>query len=138
MDEGRLNAIPFFESLDRKDRRQLARLADRIELEEGKQLVREGEFAYEFFVLEDGEVEVTVGGEKVAELGSGDFFGEMGLMDKARRNATVTATSRVSVVVLTAQQFRSMSRAMPNVAAHLEREVESRCRKVNERAEAVS
>ena len=138
MDEGRLSAIPFFSSLDGDDRRQLARLADRVDLEEGKKLVREGDFAYEFFVLEDGTVEVTVGDERVAELGPGDFFGEVGLMEKARRNATVTATSSVSAVVMTGQQFRSMTHAMPSVAERLRREVEQRCRPVNDRAESLS
>ena len=58
---------------------------------QGRELVREGDFSYEFMVIEEGEAEVTRDGKHVNDLGSGDFFGEMGLLEKTLRNATVTA-----------------------------------------------
>ena len=93
MDESRLSSIGLFESLSRDDRRLIAQHAEELEVDEGTHLVRQGEFAYEFFVLEDGSAEVVRDGERIAELGPGDFLGEMGIVSQAVRNATVRTTS---------------------------------------------
>jgi CRP/FNR family cyclic AMP-dependent transcriptional regulator len=128
MDEDRVKAIPLFAGLNRKECRALAPRADEIDLEEGRMLVREGEWAYEFFAIEDGTVEVRRGDQLLAELGPGDFFGEMGLMADTRRNATVTATAPVKVVVMTAQAFRQTARELPGVADQIRAAVEERGR----------
>ena len=94
MDEARLRSVPLFESLSSRERREVARHADEIDLPGGAELVRQGEFAYEFFVIEEGAAEVSRDGERVAELGAGDFLGEMGIVSGDVRNATVVATSR--------------------------------------------
>src|ERR671916_1897579 len=106
MDEAPLRVIPLFAALGKKERRELARQGDEVEVEPGRHLVREGEFAYEFFAIEEGTAEVRRGEQLLAELGPGDFFGEMGVISDARRNATVIATSPVKVIVMTAQAFR--------------------------------
>ena len=93
MDESSLRSVPLFDSLSSDERRAIAQHADEIEAPEGTELVRQGEFAYEFFVLEDGTAEVVRDGEQVAELGPGDFLGEMGIVSQAVRNATVRTTS---------------------------------------------
>jgi CRP-like cAMP-binding protein len=90
--------------------------------------VREGEWAYEFFAIEEGTVEVRRGEQLLAELGPGDFFGEMGLMADTRRNATVTAMTPVKVVVMTAQAFKQTAREMPEVADKIRTAIEERCR----------
>ena len=128
MDEDRVKAVPLFASLSRKECRAVAPRADEIDLQEGKTLVREGEWAYEFFAIEEGTVEVRRGDQLLAELGPGDFFGEMGLMADTRRNATVTARSPVKVVVMTAQAFRQTAREHPEVAAKITAAIEERCR----------
>jgi CRP-like cAMP-binding protein len=128
MDEARVKAIPLFAGLSRKECRALAQRADEIDLAEGKALVREGEWAYEFFAIEEGTVEVRRGDQLLGELGRGDFFGEMGLMADTRRNATVTATSPVTVVVMTAQAFRQTARELPEVAEKIRAAIEERCR----------
>jgi CRP-like cAMP-binding protein len=128
MDEGRIESIPLFSGLNRKERRTLAPRADEIDLPEGRALVREGEWSYEFFAIMDGTVEVRRGEQLLAELGPGDFVGEMGLMEDTRRNATVTATSPVRVVVMTAQAFRHTAREQPTVAAKIRAAIEERCR----------
>ena len=101
--------------------------ADEIEVPEGTELVRQGEFAYEFFVIEDGTAEVMRDGERIAELGPGDFLGEMGIVAKAVRNATVVTTSPARVVVMTEQALRSMARTNPAVADRITAAVEERC-----------
>jgi CRP-like cAMP-binding protein len=80
MDESRLTSIALFESLPRDGRRTVAQHADELDVGEGTELVRQGEFAYEFFVLEDGTADVMRDGECIAELGPGDFLGEMGIV----------------------------------------------------------
>jgi CRP/FNR family transcriptional regulator, cyclic AMP receptor protein len=127
MDESSLRSVPLFDSLHSDERRTIAQHADEIDAPEGTELVRQGEFAYEFFVLEDGTAEVVRDGERVAELGPGDFLGEMGIVRHAVRNATVRTTSPARVIVMTEQAFRSMRALNPAVADRIEAAVEERC-----------
>jgi CRP-like cAMP-binding protein len=131
VDEAKLKKIPLFADLGRKELKAVARFADDIDLEEGRQIVREGDWAYEFFALEQGTAEVRRGEQLLAELGPGDFFGEMGLVEDTRRNATVVATSPVVVVVMTARAFRQVSREHPEVAQQIRAAVEQRSRELS-------
>ena len=90
--------------------------------------MREGEWAYEFFAIEQGTAEVRRGDQLLGELGPGDFFGEMALVGDTRRNATVVATTQLKVVVMTAQAFRQTKRELPGVASQIEAAVEERAR----------
>jgi CRP/FNR family cyclic AMP-dependent transcriptional regulator len=128
MDEAKLTSIPLFAGLSRKGRRVVAQRADEIDLEPGRHIVREGEWSYEFFAILDGTAEVRRGEQFLAELGAGDFFGEMGLLEDTRRNASVIARSPITVVVMTAQAFRQTAREDPEVAQHIRKAVEERCR----------
>jgi CRP/FNR family transcriptional regulator, cyclic AMP receptor protein len=127
MDESSLQSIPLFASLPREARRVVAQHADEIDVPEGTELVRQGDFAYEFFVIEDGRVEVARDGDMIATLGPGDFLGEMGIVNKVVRNATVITISPAKVIVMTEQAFRSMSRGNPDVASRISAAVEERC-----------
>jgi CRP-like cAMP-binding protein len=128
MDEARVKQVPLFSGFNRRECKALAAQADEVDLEEGYTLVREGDWAYEFFAIEEGTVEVRRGEQLLAELGPGDFFGEMGLMADTRRNATVKATSPLKVVVMTAQNFRHTAREHPDMAAKIRAAIEERCR----------
>jgi CRP/FNR family transcriptional regulator, cyclic AMP receptor protein len=130
MDEARLKAIPLFAGLRRKERRSVAQQADEVDIEPGRKLVREGEFAYEFFAIEEGTAEVRRGDQYLAELGPGEFFGEMGLIEDAVRNASVTATSPMRVLVLTGRAFRNIDREHPEVSKQIRKEIEERCRQL--------
>lgn len=127
MEETELRSIPLFESLSSEERRAIAPHADKIEVPEGTELVRQGEFAYEFFVIEDGTADVMRDGERIAELATGDFLGEMGIVDKVVRNATVVTTSPARVIVMTEQALRSVARTNPAVADRITAAVEERC-----------
>jgi len=117
MDAARLSSIPLFEGLSKKEREQVARLADEVDVPEGKQLIEEGEIGWEFFVLESGAVEVRIGDKEVATLGPGDFFGEVALeQPEHRRTASVTTTAPSTLIVMTGQAFRSVEGEMPEVA----------------------
>jgi CRP-like cAMP-binding protein len=126
MDQARLRAIPFFSSLSKQDLAVVSRQADEVDVPAGRVLAREGDFGAEFFVIDSGTAEVTRAGERLAELGAGDFFGEMALLEEERRVATVTATSPMTLIVMTRANFRSLDRTAPQVHETVAREIEAR------------
>jgi CRP/FNR family transcriptional regulator, cyclic AMP receptor protein len=130
MDEARLKAIPLFAGLGKKERRSVAQQAEEVDIEPGRHLVREGDFAHEFFAIEDGTAEVRRGEQFLAELGPGDFFGEMGLIGDVARNASVTAASPLRVIVLTGPAFRHLEREHPDVSKLIRKAIEERCRQL--------
>jgi CRP-like cAMP-binding protein len=130
MDEAPLKTIPLFAGLSKKQLRGVAQQADEVDVEVGRYLVREGEFAYEFFAIETGTAEVRRGDQLLAELGPGDFFGEMGLVGDAPRNASVIANSPMTVAVMTRAGFRNVDRELPEVAKRIRSAIEERCRQL--------
>jgi CRP/FNR family transcriptional regulator, cyclic AMP receptor protein len=119
MDPGRLKSIPLFGNISDEELSQIATFAQEISVEAGRELVREGDFSYEFMAIEEGQAEVTRGGEHVADLGPGDFFGEMGLLEKTLRNATVTARTPMQLVTLTGWDLRRIERTVPEAVARV-------------------
>jgi CRP-like cAMP-binding protein len=119
MDAERLRSIPLFEGLSAKEREHVARLADEVDVQAGKELVVEGEFGWEFFVIESGGAEVRRGDELFRTLGPGDFFGELALISEERRTASVTATEASTLIVMTRQAFDTIERELPEVAERL-------------------
>lgn len=128
MDEKRLASIPLFAGLSRKERRSVAQRADEVDLEAGREIVREGEYPYEFFAIEEGTAEVKRGDQHLAELGPGDFFGEMGLIENAPRNASVVTRSPLTAVVMTGSAFRQIDRELPEVSKKIRKAIDERCR----------
>jgi CRP/FNR family transcriptional regulator, cyclic AMP receptor protein len=126
LDATRLKSIPIFEEVGDEELAQIAPFAQEVSVEEGKVLVREGDYSYEFMAIEEGTVEVTRGGEHVADLGPGDFFGEMGLLEKALRNATVTAKTAVQLITLTGWDLRRVERTAPQAIEHVRDVLEKR------------
>jgi CRP-like cAMP-binding protein len=124
VDAAELAAIPLFADLGSSTREQVARLSDELDVPAGKELAHQGNFAHEFFVILDGRAEVTQDGKLVRELGPGDFFGEIGVLESERRTATVTAATPMRLAVLFAPSFRQIEATMPEVA----REVRSAIR----------
>jgi CRP/FNR family transcriptional regulator, cyclic AMP receptor protein len=113
LDASRLKSIPLFAEVGDEELSQIAPFANEVSVEEGKVLVREGDFSYELMAIEEGTAQVTRGGEPVADLGPGDFFGEMGLLEKTLRNATVTAKSPMRLITLTGWDLKRVERAAP-------------------------
>jgi CRP/FNR family cyclic AMP-dependent transcriptional regulator len=126
MDPARLKAIPLFAGLTEREREQVARWADELDVPEGKHLVDEGRFAHEFFVIEEGTAEVRHGDEKLTELGPGDFFGEIALVEHQRRTASVIATSPMRTIVMFGRAFSQMESEIPSVAAQIRQAIEER------------
>jgi CRP-like cAMP-binding protein len=126
MDESRLRQIPVFAGLSKKQRKFIAQNADEIDVEPGTHMCREGESAYEFFAIVEGTAKVVRGDQYLNELGPGDFFGEMGVLAKARRNASVIVKSPLTAVVMTGPAFRHVDREMPEVAKKIRRAIDER------------
>ena len=126
MDEAALRQLHVFDGLSRKQRRLLAARADELEVSPGKMLCSKGETAHEFFVIEDGTAKVVRDGQYLDELGPGDFFGEMGLLDNAPRNADVVAKTPLKLMVLSGRALRDLEREAPGFARRLSRSVEQR------------
>ena len=126
MDEAALRQLHVFDGLSRKQRRLLASRADELEVPPGKALCSKGDLAHEFFVIEDGTAKVVRDGQYLDELGPGDFFGEMGLLEEAPRNADVVAKTPVRLMVLSRAAFRDLEREAPGFARRLSRSVEQR------------
>jgi CRP/FNR family cyclic AMP-dependent transcriptional regulator len=110
-----LKRAPLFEGLSRKELVQLARVSEDVEVPPGKVLCKEGQLGREFFVIVDGEVEVTRDGKRVATRTGGEFFGEIALLEDIPRTATVTAKTPLRFFVLTRKDFRHLVNENRNV-----------------------
>jgi CRP-like cAMP-binding protein len=88
-----IRKVPLFARCSRAELKEIALLADEIDLHEGKEMTREGAPGREFFVLLDGTADVKKNRRRVNTLGPGDFFGEIALVSREPRTATVIATS---------------------------------------------
>lgn len=111
-----LKSVPLFAGCTKSELKQLASSTDEVDLREGYVLMREGRPGREFFVLIDGDVRVTAKDKKVADLSGGDWFGEIALLTKVPRTATITASSDVRALVLTDRSFRRVVETMPSIA----------------------
>ena len=111
-----LKRVPLFAGCTQAELRELAVTADEVDLREGFALTREGKPGREFVVIVDGTARVTRNGRKLADLGPGDWVGEIALLTKAKRTATVTTTSPVRALVLTDRGFRRVVEVMPSIA----------------------
>ena len=110
-----IRGVPLFSRLSKAELRDLAMLADEIDLRDGKELTRQGAQGREFFVLLEGTADVRKNGRKINTLGPGDFFGEIALVSREPRTATVTATSPVRTLVITDRSFRRLLDESPQV-----------------------
>jgi CRP-like cAMP-binding protein len=120
MDPDRLRALPVFADLDEQTLRGVATFATESSVPAGKHLVKEGDYAYEFMAIEEGEADVIRGGETVATLGPGDFFGEIAVLEKSLRTASVVAKTPMRLVTLSHWDLKRVGSAMDQIRATLE------------------
>src|SRR6476619_7169816 len=111
-----LKRVPLFSDLDDRQLRKLGEHFRERKLAAGTSVVQEGTMSgVGFFVVADGEVSVSKGGEEVATLGPGDHFGELALISERERSATVTAKTEVRVLEIPFWDFRDFAHANPDV-----------------------
>lgn len=126
MDVSQLKRIPLFSDVPDEALQKIAPFATSEEWPEGKEIVKEGGFSNHFYAIEDGSVKVEQGGEHIADLGSGDVFGEQGLLEHSERNSTVTSTSDVRLIKIEHWELSRMKKAMPEAYDALVKKVEER------------
>jgi CRP/FNR family transcriptional regulator, cyclic AMP receptor protein len=126
LDVNRLKSLPLFESVSDEELQKIAPFVSEVSVSEDKHLVEEGDYAYEFMAIEEGTAEVRRGDEKLAELGPGDFFGEMGLLGHDRRNATVVAKSPMRLITLDQWDMRRLEKAVPSAAESIRQAADAR------------
>lgn len=126
MEPDRLKSIPLFQTVSDDELSQIAPFAEEVQVNAGTRLVREGDFSYDFFAIEEGDAEVTRGGEHVADLGPGDFFGEIGLLEKDLRTASVEAKSEMRLVALSGWDMKRMEKSMPQAVDRVREVLETR------------
>jgi len=110
-----IKRVPLFAGLSKRELVQIASIADEIDLREGKEFTKQGKSGREFFVLLEGAADVTKDGKRVNQLGGGDFFGEIALVSRSPRTATVTATTPVRALVITDRSFRRLLEDSPEI-----------------------
>ncbi len=126
MDVEQLRQIQLFSDADENDLAKLAASAESVEFSERAEIIREGDLSRALLAIEDGTAEVTRGGEHIATLGPGDVFGEVGVLEDALRNATVTATSRLKLIIMDQLEVQSLREDAPKLYARIEELAESR------------
>jgi CRP-like cAMP-binding protein len=110
-----LGNVWLFERCSRSELAVIARSATTVDVPAGKVLAREGDTGREFFVIKSGSVEASRAGRRIGTLGPGNFFGEMALLERQPRAATIAAMEPCSLLVLTGREFTSIVDTMPSV-----------------------
>jgi CRP-like cAMP-binding protein len=136
--EEALAAVPLFSQLSRKDLSRLGRAVVERKYKRGETIVKEGEQAVAFFIITKGQVEVLQGGagkktQKLNELGSGQMFGEMALLDGMPRQATIKALDDVECLVLSRWDFVAELRTSPHIAVAMLPILSKRLREADDR-----
>jgi CRP/FNR family transcriptional regulator, cyclic AMP receptor protein len=126
LDPNRLKSIPLFSNVADDELAKIAPFAEEVQVEEGQTLVREGDFSYEFLAIEEGNAEVLRAGDHVADLGPGDFFGEIGLLEKDLRTASVVARTPMRLLTLTGWDMKRIEKAAPEAIEDIRRVLEER------------
>jgi CRP/FNR family cyclic AMP-dependent transcriptional regulator len=126
MDASQLKRIPLFSDASDEELKQVAAFAQSKVVPEGEVIVEEGGFSRELLAIEEGTAEVSRDGEKIADLGPGDVFGEAGMLDDSMRSATVTATSGMRLISLGHFEVKRLKKDAPGVYRSIEELVEER------------
>ena len=112
----RLAGVPLFSSCSKRDLDFLASRIDDVQLKPGQTVITEGQPTESFFIIKSGNVQVTRRGKPMARLGPGEFFGEIGMLDRGPASATVVTDGPVEALVLSHAQFRDAIKGNDNLA----------------------
>ena len=114
-----LARTPLFSACTKKDLQHVARYSERVHVPAGTKMTQEGRVGYEFYVILEGKASVLKAGKEVATLGEGDSFGELALLDRAPRNATVEAVTDIEALVMGQREFNAALDLVPTLAHKL-------------------
>ena len=127
-------SVPLFTGFNRREIEAVGRLMDEVDVQDGRVLMREGTAGREFFIVISGTVRVERNGRKINELGPGDFFGEIVLIDRGPRTATVIAAEPCRLLVLDIGGFRTLVSKYPSVQGKIMKALAERLREAQPRA----
>lgn len=127
----KLASVSLFAGADHKELAEIAKATTELDLDEGAALTTQGEAGREAFVIIEGEAVVTIDGEEVARLGPGDSVGEMALLDKGVRSATVTAATPMKVLVLDPREFKGLMLKIPAIGVKVATALAARVRELD-------
>jgi CRP/FNR family cyclic AMP-dependent transcriptional regulator len=114
-----LAQVQLFSALNKKELALVGRASDEIKVPAGQVIVTEGSPGHEFFLILEGQAVVRRNNRRVAMLGTGQYFGELSLLDRAPRNATIVANSDVILLVIGQREFSAVLDAVPSVSRKL-------------------
>ncbi len=122
-----LRTIPLFSACTNKELTLIANAGKLISHDEGHVICHEGETGYGLHAILEGETRVEIGGRTRRRLGPGAFFGEIALLDRGPRTATVVAETPVETFVLPFWSFRGVLKSQPGLAFKM---LEETCRRI--------
>lgn len=111
-----LRHLPLFAGCTSQELDEIDRLADRVTIEAGRTVIRQGDLGQEFALIIDGEADVMRDDKVVATLGPGDFFGEVALIESVNRTASVVAKTDLTLEVLDRRGFNTLLDELPRLA----------------------
>lgn len=129
-----LAGIALFAGCSRKELQHLRSLCMELDVTSGKILTKQGSVGYECFVIVEGTASVDIDGVVVTTLSTGAYFGELAMLDKQPRSATVTALTPMTVLVLGPREFSTAVDTMPGLAHKLLAGLAVRLREANIRS----
>jgi len=129
-----LKAIWLFSSCSGSELRKIRASLDEVLVPAGKLLVEEGRIGQEFFIIVDGSAKVTRNGKKVATLGAGSHFGELALLDRRPRSASVVSLTDMDVLVMSQRQFNGLLESVPTIARKMLSALATRLREADAKA----
>lgn len=126
VEASQLSQVALFDGMSEEDLAAVAEWFEEREFPAGTSPVKQGDFSYKFFVVLNGDVEVSQDFKILARLGPGDFFGEMGVAEDSPRSARVTPTTDCTLATMMAWNFREMTERFPTIAQRIEQTAEER------------
>jgi CRP-like cAMP-binding protein len=129
-----LKSIWLFSGCSGSELRKIRASLDSVSVPAGKELVEEGRVGQEFFIIVDGQATVSRNGRKVASLGPGSHFGELALLDRRPRSASVVSDTAMDMLVLSQRQFNGLLESVPSIARKMLSALASRLREADAKA----
>jgi len=126
VDADRILSQPLFSSLTRAEAEEFVGYCEVRHVEPGRPVFTQGGLAAAFFVIESGEAEAVADGQTLRQMGPGDWFGEVGIVQKTPRTATVSAVTALTVIAMTGFEFRRLEAEHPDIAATITRTMQER------------
>ena len=126
--------VPLFSALSKRDLQRVAKASDEVSIDAGRVLVEQGRTGHEFFLILDGEAVIRRNNRKIATLGPGQYFGELAILDRGPRSASVIANTDMRVLVLGQREFVGVLDSIPGMASKLLTTMAQRLREADTKA----